>query len=113
MLFFFETKNIGRKPERIAAFQYLADAASEHDMDFDWADETIHAGYGKRWLEALLQTRGVGTDPIAQIREHCGELVAAMVQRAMPEETRSSSTPSSSQRQTSLSSTAPQTSQTR
>lgn len=87
MLFFFETKNIGRKPERIAAFQCLADAASEHDMDFDWADETIHAGYGKRWLEALLRTRGVGTDQIAPIREHCGELVAAMVQRAMPEET--------------------------
>jgi hypothetical protein len=22
-------------------------------MDFDWADETIHATYGNRWLKSL------------------------------------------------------------
>jgi hypothetical protein len=53
MLYFFETKNIGRKPERTAVFKEVGDAASEHDMDFDWADETIHATYGNRWLRAL------------------------------------------------------------
>src|SRR4030081_3353660 len=53
MLYFFETKNIGRKPERTAAFRLIGDEASEHDMDFDWADETIHATYGNRWLKAL------------------------------------------------------------
>jgi uncharacterized ferritin-like protein (DUF455 family) len=86
MLFFFETKNIGRKSERIATFQQLGDAASEHDMDFDWADETIHASYGKRWLEALLKTRGVDPAQITQVRERCGELITAMIQRATPEE---------------------------
>ncbi len=50
MLFFFETKNIKKKPQRTRLFHEYSDAASEHDMDFDWADETIHAGYGKRWL---------------------------------------------------------------
>ena len=87
MLFFFETKNIGRKPERISAFQQLGDTASEHDMDFDWADETIHASYGKRWLEALLQARGADPAHLHQIRERCGELVAAKVLQATPEET--------------------------
>jgi len=58
-------------------------------MDFDWADETIHASYGKRWLEALLTTRGVEPTPLDQIRTQCGELVNAMVLRATPEETAS------------------------
>jgi uncharacterized ferritin-like protein (DUF455 family) len=86
MLFFFETKNIGRKPERIAAFQLLGDAASEHDMDFDWADETIHASYGKRWLETLLKTRKADPGQLSQIRDRCGQLVAAMAQQVTPEE---------------------------
>jgi uncharacterized ferritin-like protein (DUF455 family) len=89
MLFFFETRNIGRKPERIAAFAQLGDAASEHDMDFDWADETIHASYGKRWLEAVLKMRGADPVQSGQIRERCGELVARMVRQATPEETAS------------------------
>ncbi len=89
MLFFFETRNIGRKPERIVAFQQLGDAASQHDMDFDWADETIHASYGKRWLEALLRLRGAEAGQIENIRESCGKLVSAMVQRATPKETAS------------------------
>ena len=58
MLFFFEPKNIRHKPERVKAFHSIGDAASEHDMDFDWADETMHAGYGKRWLQKLLEIRG-------------------------------------------------------
>jgi uncharacterized ferritin-like protein (DUF455 family) len=87
MLFFFETKNIGRKPERIAVFQELGDAASEHDMDFDWADETIHASYGKHWLEALLEARGAEPSQLGEIRKRCGELVAEMVQRATRRET--------------------------
>jgi hypothetical protein len=87
MLFFFETKNIGRKPERIAAFQKLGDAASEHDMDFDWADETIHANYGKHWLGRLLEARGADSAQTGAIRQRCGELVDRMVRRATAEET--------------------------
>jgi len=86
MLFFFETKNIGRKPERIEAFQRLGDAASEHDMDFDWADETIHAGYGKKWLQKLLEVRGEDPARYDDIRARCAELVAAEAGRAQPEE---------------------------
>lgn len=86
MLYFFETKNIRHKPVRSQLFHSYGDALSEHDMDFDWADETIHAGYGRRWLKELLAVRG--EDPAAheQVRERCGEMVKAFVSTATPQE---------------------------
>jgi len=86
MLYFFETKNIRHKPVRAQLFHAYGDALSEHDMDFDWADETIHAGYGKRWLKELLAIRG--EDPAAhdQVRERCGKLVSDYVSTATAEE---------------------------
>ena len=86
MLFFFETKNIRHKPERVKAFHSIGDAASEHDMDFDWADETMHAGYGKRWLQKLLEIRGEDQSRYQQIRDRCGEMVSAVVKTARTEE---------------------------
>ena len=44
-------------------FHAYGDAVSEHDMDFDWADETMHAGYGKHWLKELLAVRGQDPQP--------------------------------------------------
>ncbi len=86
MLFFFETKNIGHKPQRIKAFHSLGDAASEHDMDFDWADETIHAGYGKKWLQKIMELRGEDPSHYDQIRDRCGELVRDVVATARADE---------------------------
>jgi len=82
MLYFFETKNIRHKPVRAKLFHDYGDALSEHDMDFDWADETMHAGYGKHWLRELLAVRG--EDPAAhdQVRERCGKLVSDFVSTA-------------------------------
>ncbi len=77
MLFFFETKNIGKKQERIRAFAEYADAVSRHDMEYDWADETIHAHYGKHWLTALHDAQPGIIPPVDTIRERCSELVAA------------------------------------
>jgi uncharacterized ferritin-like protein (DUF455 family) len=75
MLYFFETKNIRHKPARAQLFHTYVDALSEHDMDFDWADETIHAGYGKHWLKELLAVRGQDPAAYDQIRERCEQLV--------------------------------------
>jgi uncharacterized ferritin-like protein (DUF455 family) len=86
MLFFFETKNIGLKPARAKAFHSIGDAASEHDMDFDWADETIHAGYGRKWLQKLMEVRGEDPTGYKNIRERCAELVQAVVQTAKADE---------------------------
>ncbi len=86
MLYFFETKNIGRKPERTAAFRQIGDEASEHDMDFDWADETIHATYGNRWLKALHEVYPERIPPPERVRKRCEELVQTMIQSASSEE---------------------------
>lgn len=86
MLFFFETKNIGKKTTRARMFHSYGDAVSEHDMDFDWADETIHAGYGKHWLQEILKARGEDPGSYDAIRTRCGELVDAIVASATDEE---------------------------
>ena len=86
MLYFFETKNIRYKPIRARLFHEYGDNLSEHDMDFDWADETMHAGYGKHWLKELLVVRGEDPAWHDQVRERCGLLVRNYVSTATAEE---------------------------
>jgi uncharacterized ferritin-like protein (DUF455 family) len=86
MLYFFETKNIRHKLTRAQKFHEYGDALSEHDMDFDWADETIHAGYGKQWLRELLTVRGEDPGAYQSIRERCSQLVSQYVATATPKE---------------------------
>src|SRR5262245_54986491 len=82
MLGYFETKNIGRKRERAAAFHAMGDTTSETDMEFDWADETLHAEYGRRWLKRLLELRGRDPEGWQAVLDHCEDLVAKRVDRA-------------------------------
>lgn len=82
MLHYFETKNIGKKTERARAFSAYQDAMSQRDMEFDWADETIHAYYGHHWLKVLH-----GHDPERfpdhdVLGERCERLVADMIATA-------------------------------
>ena len=86
MLYFFETKNIRHKPVRAQLFHAYGDSLSEHDMDFDWADETIHAGYGKHWLKELLAIRGQDPSAYDQVRERCEKLVSDYVRTASAQE---------------------------
>jgi uncharacterized ferritin-like protein (DUF455 family) len=86
MLYFFETKNIKHKPARAQLFHAYGDTASEHDMDFDWADETMHAGYGKHWLKELLAVRGQDPAAYDRIRERCEKLVSDYVSNATAQE---------------------------
>jgi hypothetical protein len=82
MLGYFETKNIGRKRERAAAFHAMGDTTSETDMEFDWADETLHAEYGRRWLKDLLELRGQDPESWPAVLERCEALVAERVAQA-------------------------------
>ena len=84
MLHYFETKNIGKKTKRAEAFASYDDKLSQHDMDFDWADETIHAAYGHRWLDALRALHPDAVPDIDTIRQQCDALVAAEVAAATP-----------------------------
>ncbi|MGH7921239.1 MAG: DUF455 family protein [Candidatus Dormibacteraceae bacterium] len=82
MLGYFETKNIGKKQVRAQAFQEMGDRTSQMDMDFDWADETLHAEYGRRWLRRLLAVRGGSEEDWPQVLERCEQLVADRVGQA-------------------------------
>lgn len=86
MLAFFETKNIGKKRDRVETFHEMGDNMSERDMDFDWADEAIHAGYGRRWMRKALEVRGQDPESWPAIVSHCEDLVERRVQRATQEE---------------------------
>jgi uncharacterized ferritin-like protein (DUF455 family) len=86
MLHYFETKNIGKKTKRAQAFAEYQDRMSQHDMEFDWADEAIHAHYGKRWHDALRERGSAGVPDVETIRTRCDELVAAEVARATDQE---------------------------
>ena len=55
-------------------------------MDFDWADETMHAGYGKHWLKELLAVRGQDPTAYDQVRDHCEKLVSNCVDTATVDE---------------------------
>ncbi len=85
MLYFFETKNINKKPKRAEKFNEYDDKLSEHDMDFDWADETIHAHYGNKWLSKLLTLRQENKGP-KWVRNSCNKLVDDIVADATDEE---------------------------
>lgn len=86
MLAFFETKNIGKKAERAEAFGELGDRTSQRDMEFDWADEAIHAGYGRRWLRAALEAEGRSGDEWRTVVAECEDLVSARIAAATTEE---------------------------
>jgi uncharacterized ferritin-like protein (DUF455 family) len=86
MLHYFETKNIGQKTVRAQAFGDMQDKLSQHDMEFDWADETIHAHYGRTWYEALRARRPAEVPDLPALREHCRQLVAREAASAAPAE---------------------------
>jgi len=88
MLYFFETKNIGKKNERARAFAEYGDNISQHDMEFDWADETIHAHFGNHWLRALHEARPATIPAPDALRARCSELVRATVASASDAERR-------------------------
>ncbi len=82
MLFYFETKNIGKKHARAAAFEAYGDDVSQHDMEFDWADETIHAHYGSRWHGRLAELLPGQVPELETLRQTCDRLVQATVDAA-------------------------------
>lgn len=86
VIFYFETKYIHRGRERIKTFAAYEDQTSRHDYEFDWADETFHAEYGKRWLTVLLKGRTEFPKDLHDVRTRCEEIVKDMIDVCTPEE---------------------------
>lgn len=76
LLHYFETRYIHRGQERIATFTEYQDLASRHDYEFDWADETFHAEYGRTWLTELFKTRQNAPRTVDELRIACETAVA-------------------------------------
>lgn len=55
-----ESRFIATKKERTKLFGDVGDRLSSHDMDFDWADEQLHATWGHRWLKRWLELKEPG-----------------------------------------------------
>lgn len=85
-LHYFETKNIGKKNERAEVFATYQDSVSQHDMEFDWADETIHAHYGRKWLDALLTKYPDLVSSRDVLLARCEALVEDVIASATPED---------------------------
>jgi hypothetical protein len=85
IIYYFESTYIHTKSERTRTFRDFGDRVSSHDMDFDWADELIHAQYGKHWLAHFLGRRG---DPrgIEDIKRLAGACIERMRAAATPGE---------------------------
>lgn len=64
IIFYFESTYIHTKSQRMKIFGQAGDRVSSHDMDFDWADEQIHAHYGSKWLGHFLKKRGDTRAPV-------------------------------------------------
>lgn len=86
MLAYFETKNIGKKAQRAETFGSLGDRSSQRDIEFDWADEAIHAGYGRKWLRAALERSSDDGDSWSRVVAECESDVIERVQRATEQE---------------------------
>jgi hypothetical protein len=82
MLAYFETKNIGKKRVRATELGRAGDAEGQRDMDFDWADEAIHAGYGRKWMRAALAKSGRPSSDWDEVVARCEELVQERVASA-------------------------------
>lgn len=86
MLHHFETKNIGKKTNRAASFSSYEDAVSQHDMEFDWADETLHAHYGRRMIHKLHELYPAEVPEVDEITARCDALVNDVIRSATPDE---------------------------
>lgn len=87
IIFYFESTYIHTKWQRTKIFADFGDRVSSHDMDFDWADEQIHAHYGARWLKFFLEKRSDSRRPV-DFREQAEACVTRIRERATKEDRR-------------------------
>jgi ferritin-like metal-binding protein YciE len=69
----------GTKQTEIKILESAGDEGSTHDMDYDWADEAIHVGYGFRWLRHLLGDDSAGQEELKRLTDEAREVMAAYV----------------------------------
>ncbi len=69
----------GTKQVEIKILESAGDEGSTHDMDYDWADEAIHVGYGFKWLRHLLGDDNAGQAELKRLTDEARDVLAAYV----------------------------------
>ncbi len=69
----------GTKQTEIKILESAGDEGSIQDMDFDWADEAIHVGYGFKWLRHLLGDDDAGQERLKALTDEAREIMAAYI----------------------------------
>jgi hypothetical protein len=69
----------GTKQIEIKILESAGDDGSTHDMDYDWADEAIHVGYGFKWLRHLLGDDNAGQAELKRLTDEARATMAAYV----------------------------------
>lgn len=69
----------GTKQTEIRILESAGDDGSIHDMDYDWADEAIHVGYGFRWLKHLLGDDSAGQAELKRLTDEARAVMAEFV----------------------------------
>jgi uncharacterized ferritin-like protein (DUF455 family) len=81
LLYFYEEGLLraGTKQVELKILESAQDAGSAQDMDFDWADEAIHVGYGFKWLRHLLGDDNAGKDELKRLTDEARAIIANFV----------------------------------
>jgi len=75
----------GTKQIELKILESAQDDGSSQDMDFDWADEAIHVGYGFRWLRHLLGDDNAGQSELKRLTDEAREHIAEIVKQRKEE----------------------------
>jgi ferritin-like metal-binding protein YciE len=81
LLYFYEEGLLrsGTKQKEIQILESAGDVGSTQDMDYDWADEAIHVGYGYTWLRHLLGDDKAGRDELKRLTDEARAIMAQFV----------------------------------
>ncbi|HVO43162.1 MAG TPA: hypothetical protein VMT34_11080 [Aggregatilineales bacterium] len=69
----------GTKQTEIKILESAQDDGSTQDMDYDWADEAIHVGYGFKWLRHLLGDDNAGHAELKRLTDEARDVMAKFV----------------------------------
>ncbi len=83
LLYFYEEGLLraGTKQIELRILESAQDDGSAQDMDFDWADEAIHVGYGFKWLRHLLGDDQAGREQLKELTDSARAIMATYVQQ--------------------------------
>jgi len=81
LLYYFEEGLLrsGTKQVELKILEASGDDGSAHDMDYDWADEAIHVGYGFKWLRHLLGDDNAGQAELTRLTDEARAIFADYV----------------------------------